>query len=152
MSPAAGLDCARLAMTLMGAEALLYPTAIGSEPHDPDLDTAQPWRRAMQGHAVSNIIPLIQLALVFRLHPVGRGSVIATFLTVVAYLAVPLAIRMVLGGGWISLGVSAVAGTLLLLAGVLRFRRALKLQGMPGLGKLAKRWSALTASRQGQQG
>jgi N-carbamoylputrescine amidase len=51
-------ECAR-AMVLMGAEALFYPTAIGSEPHDPDLDTSLPWRRAMQGHAVSNIIPII---------------------------------------------------------------------------------------------
>ncbi|HEY1920750.1 MAG TPA: polysaccharide biosynthesis C-terminal domain-containing protein [Streptosporangiaceae bacterium] len=98
--------------------------------------------------AVSNIIPLIQLALVFRLHPVGRGSVIATVLTITFFLGVPLAIRMVLGSGWISLGVSTVVGTLLLLVGVLRFRRSLKLQGMPGLGKLAKRWSALTASAQ----
>ena len=47
------------AMTLMGAEALIYPTAIGSEPHDASLDTATPWRRAMQGHAVSNIIPVV---------------------------------------------------------------------------------------------
>jgi len=47
------------AMTLMGAEVLLYPTAIGSEPHDPTLDTAVPWRRAMQGHAVSNVIPVV---------------------------------------------------------------------------------------------
>jgi N-carbamoylputrescine amidase len=47
------------AMALMGAEALLYPTAIGSEPHDPTLDTALPWRRAMQGHAVSNIMPVV---------------------------------------------------------------------------------------------
>jgi N-carbamoylputrescine amidase len=46
-------------MVLMGAEILLYPTAIGSEPHDPSLDTAAPWRRAMQGHAVSNIIPVV---------------------------------------------------------------------------------------------
>jgi N-carbamoylputrescine amidase len=46
------------AMTLMGAQALLYPTAIGSEPHDPTLDTALPWRRAMQGHAVANVIPV----------------------------------------------------------------------------------------------
>ena len=46
------------AMTLMGAQALLYPTAIGSEPHDPNLDTALPWRRAMQGHAVANVIPV----------------------------------------------------------------------------------------------
>jgi N-carbamoylputrescine amidase len=47
------------AMTLMGAELLLYPTAIGSEPHDPTLDTALPWRRAMQGHAVANVIPVV---------------------------------------------------------------------------------------------
>jgi len=47
------------AMALMGAEVLLYPTAIGSEPHDPTLDTAGPWRRAMQGHAVSNVIPVV---------------------------------------------------------------------------------------------
>jgi N-carbamoylputrescine amidase len=51
-------ECAR-AMMLMGAEVLLYPTAIGSEPHDASLDTALPWRRAMQGHAVSNIIPVV---------------------------------------------------------------------------------------------
>ena len=47
------------AMALMGAEILLYPTAIGSEPHDATLDTALPWRRAMQGHAVSNVIPVV---------------------------------------------------------------------------------------------
>ena len=47
------------AMTLMGAEALLYPTAIGSEPHDASLDTRDPWRRAMQGHAVANVIPVV---------------------------------------------------------------------------------------------
>ena len=51
-------ECAR-AMTLLGAEILLYPTAIGSEPHDATLDTAAPWRRAMQGHAVSNVIPVV---------------------------------------------------------------------------------------------
>lgn len=47
------------AMALLGAEVLLYPTAIGSEPHDPSLDTREPWRRAMQGHAVSNIMPIV---------------------------------------------------------------------------------------------
>lgn len=46
------------AMALMGAEVLLYPTAIGSEPHDDSLDTAARWRRAMQGHAVSNVMPV----------------------------------------------------------------------------------------------
>lgn len=47
------------AMALMGAEMLFYPTAIGSEPYDPDLDTSRMWRRAMQGHAVSNCMPVI---------------------------------------------------------------------------------------------
>jgi len=51
-------ECAR-AMALMGAEMLLYPTAIGTEPQDPDLDTSRVWRRAMQGHAASNCMPVI---------------------------------------------------------------------------------------------
>ncbi len=46
------------AMTLRGADVLLYPTAIGSEPQDPTLDTRDPWRRVMQGHAVANVIPI----------------------------------------------------------------------------------------------
>ena len=47
------------AMMLMGAELLFYPTAIGSEPHDASLDTARLWRRAMVGHAVSNVVPVV---------------------------------------------------------------------------------------------
>ena len=47
------------AMALNGADVLLYPTAIGAEPQDPSLDTAARWRRAMQGHAVSNVIPVV---------------------------------------------------------------------------------------------
>jgi len=46
-------------MMLRGAEVLMFPTAIGSEPHDASLDTATPWRRAMQGHAVSNVVPVV---------------------------------------------------------------------------------------------
>ncbi|MFV0645864.1 MAG: N-carbamoylputrescine amidase [Sphingomonadaceae bacterium] len=51
-------ECAR-AMALMGADILMYPTAIGSEPYDTTLDTSRMWRRAMQGHAVSNCMPVI---------------------------------------------------------------------------------------------
>jgi len=51
-------ECAR-AMAVMGAELLLYPTAIGSEPQDPSLDSRHHWRRAMQGHAASNCMPVI---------------------------------------------------------------------------------------------
>lgn len=51
-------ECAR-AMALMGAEVLFYPTAIGSEPYDAELDTSRMWRRAMQGHSVSNCMPVV---------------------------------------------------------------------------------------------
>jgi N-carbamoylputrescine amidase len=47
------------AMVLEGAEILFYPTAIGSEPHDPTLDTRLQWQRAMQGHAVANAVPIV---------------------------------------------------------------------------------------------
>jgi N-carbamoylputrescine amidase len=46
-------------LMLQGAEILLFPTAIGTEPHDPDLDTSRMWRRAMIGHAVSNVVPVV---------------------------------------------------------------------------------------------
>lgn len=51
-------ECAR-AMMLMGADLLFYPTAIGSEPENPSLDTKDLWQRAMIGHAVSNVCPVI---------------------------------------------------------------------------------------------
>lgn len=50
-------EAARI-MTLMGAELLLYPTAIGSEPQEPNLSTKDPWLRVMKGHAVANMIPI----------------------------------------------------------------------------------------------
>ncbi len=51
-------EAARI-MALKGAEILLYPTAIGSEPHDPGLDSSAHWRRVMQGHAGANMIPVV---------------------------------------------------------------------------------------------
>ena len=51
-------ECAR-AMMLLGADLLLYPTAIGSEPETPALDTKDLWQRAMIGHAVSNVVPVV---------------------------------------------------------------------------------------------
>lgn len=45
-------------MALLGAEMLLYPTAIGSEPVM-DVDSMEHWRRCMQGHAAANIMPVI---------------------------------------------------------------------------------------------
>lgn len=51
-------EAARI-MTLKGAQVLLYPTAIGSEPHAPQLSTKEPWIRVMKGHAVANMIPVV---------------------------------------------------------------------------------------------
>jgi N-carbamoylputrescine amidase len=47
------------AMALLGAEILLYPTAIGSEPQDASIDSSGHWQRTMQGHAAANIMPLV---------------------------------------------------------------------------------------------
>ncbi len=46
-------------MALNGAELLFYPTAIGSEPGDPGLDSREHWKRVMQGHAAANVVPVI---------------------------------------------------------------------------------------------
>ncbi len=46
-------------MALMGADILMYPTAIGSEPQDPTLDSRDHWQRCMQGHAAANVMPLV---------------------------------------------------------------------------------------------
>ncbi|MBQ0742361.1 N-carbamoylputrescine amidase [Halopseudomonas pelagia] len=51
-------ECAR-SMALMGAEILFYPTAIGSEPHDPNITSRDHWQRVQQGHAGANLMPLV---------------------------------------------------------------------------------------------
>ena len=66
-------ECAR-AMALQGAEVLLYPTAIGSEPYDADLDTSRMWRRAMIGHAVSNCMPVAAANRIGHEGPADRAQ------------------------------------------------------------------------------
>ena len=46
-------------MALMGAELLLYPTAIGSEPESPGVDSKDHWQRCMVGHAACNLVPVV---------------------------------------------------------------------------------------------
>ncbi|MDI9314027.1 MAG: N-carbamoylputrescine amidase [Hydrotalea sp.] len=50
-------EAARI-MALKGAEVLLYPTAIGSEPPAPDYDSSDHWQNTMLGHAAANIMPV----------------------------------------------------------------------------------------------
>ncbi len=51
-------EAARI-MALMGAEMIFYPTAIGSEPDSPEMDSRDSWQIVMQGHAAANSIPVI---------------------------------------------------------------------------------------------
>jgi N-carbamoylputrescine amidase len=46
-------------LALQGADVILYPTAIGSEPQDPTLNSADHWQRVMQGHAAANMVPVV---------------------------------------------------------------------------------------------
>ena len=45
-------------MALMGADLLMYPTAIGSEPIL-EVDSAGHWQRTMQGHSAANVVPVV---------------------------------------------------------------------------------------------
>ncbi|MBV4367653.1 N-carbamoylputrescine amidase [Erwinia phyllosphaerae] len=47
------------ALALQGAELIFFPTAIGSEPAYPDIDSQPHWTRVQQGHAAANLIPVI---------------------------------------------------------------------------------------------
>ena len=47
------------AMALMGADILLFPTAIGSEPSQPEMDSMPHWTNTMRGHAAANQVPVI---------------------------------------------------------------------------------------------
>jgi len=51
-------EAARI-MALNGAELLFYPTAIGSEPDTPELDSRDSWQLVMQGHSAANTLPVI---------------------------------------------------------------------------------------------
>jgi N-carbamoylputrescine amidase len=64
------------AMTLAGADVLLYPTAIGSEPEEPELDTRDAWQRVMIGHAVANAVGVVAAN---RIGKEGDGGEAITF-------------------------------------------------------------------------
>jgi len=61
-------------LALMGAELLFFPTAIGSEPKDAEMDTSRMWRRAMIGHAVSNCMPVIAANRIGHEAEAGEGQ------------------------------------------------------------------------------
>lgn len=67
-------------MALLGAELLLYPTAIGSEPPPAiSLDSSGHWQRTMQGHATANMIPVIASNRIGTKHATQDPSLEITF-------------------------------------------------------------------------
>jgi N-carbamoylputrescine amidase len=47
------------ALVVQGAEVLLYPSAMGSNPYDLNYDARDQWQRVMQGHSAANMVPVI---------------------------------------------------------------------------------------------
>jgi N-carbamoylputrescine amidase len=60
-------------MVLQGAEMLFYPTAIGSELHDSELDSKDHWQMVMRGHAAANIVPVIASNRIGEEHSNGES-------------------------------------------------------------------------------
>ncbi len=96
---------------------------------------------------VSNLIPLIQLGVTLRLHPLGRGTFVACGLTALAFGAVPLAARAVLGHGVEGAAAGLGAGCVVLMIGLWRFRSPLQLSAMPGMSALRARRNGRAARR-----
>jgi len=67
------------AMTLAGADIVFYPTAIGSEPEEPELDSRDAWQRVMIGHAVANAIGVVAANRIGTEGPEGDASQAITF-------------------------------------------------------------------------
>ena len=61
-------EAARI-MALDGAELIFYPTAIGSEPQFPDIESSGHWQRTMQGHAAANMLPIVASNRLAIAHP-----------------------------------------------------------------------------------
>ncbi|MHB8849864.1 MAG: N-carbamoylputrescine amidase [Acidithiobacillus ferriphilus] len=64
-------------MALQGAEILFYPTAIGSEPQAPEINSRGHWTRVMQGHAAANLVPVVAANRVGR--EIGQESEITFY-------------------------------------------------------------------------
>jgi O-antigen/teichoic acid export membrane protein len=90
---------------------------------------------------VTNLMPMAQLASSIHLQPFGRGTVLAAALSTVAFCAVPLGIRAVIGGGLAGLAAGVAAGSVVFAIGLWRFRGVLRLSAMPGVSSIQSRLS-----------
>lgn len=90
---------------------------------------------------VTNLTPLAQLAVSVRLHPFGRGSLIAMSLSALSFAVIPLAARALFGGGVVPSFAAVATGCLVEAAGLWWFRGYLRLAALPGISRLATTFS-----------
>jgi O-antigen/teichoic acid export membrane protein len=86
--------------------------------------------------AVTNLMPLAQIAATVRLHPVGRGTVIAIILSALSFGVLPVTARALAGHGAAASLTAIACGALVMAGGMWHFRRDLNLSVMPGLAQL----------------
>lgn len=85
----------------------------------------------------ANLTPLAQLAAALRLHPFGRGTLLAAGLAGLAFGVIPLVVRAALGSGAVASAGAVVAGCCVLAAGLWSLRSSLQLAALPGMSRLA---------------
>jgi O-antigen/teichoic acid export membrane protein len=87
--------------------------------------------------ALTNLMPLAQIAAAVRLHPVGRGTVIAVILSAISFGVLPVTARALAGPGAAPSLTAIACGALVMAGGMWHFRRDLNLSVMPGLAQLS---------------
>lgn len=75
--------------------------------------------------AVTNLVPLVQVAVAARVHPFGPGTAVACLLCALSFGAIPVAVRATAGGGPGASGLAVAAGCTVMAAGLWRFRAVL---------------------------
>jgi O-antigen/teichoic acid export membrane protein len=87
--------------------------------------------------ALTNLMPLAQIAATARLHPVGRGTVIAVTLSAFSFGVLPVTARALAGPGAAASLTAIACGALVMAGGMWHFRQDLNLSVMPGLAQLS---------------
>lgn len=103
-------------------------------PHYGIAGAAIGWAAAI---ALTNLMPLAQIAATVRLHPVGRGTVIAVTLSAFSFGVPPVTARALAGHGAVPSLAAIACGALVMAGGMWHFRRDLNLSVMPGLAQLS---------------
>jgi O-antigen/teichoic acid export membrane protein len=96
--------------------------------------------------AVTNLMPLAQLMVTVRLHPLGRGTLIAIALSCLSFGLLPLAIRVLVGHGVVPSVAAIACGCIVMAAGMWRFRADLYLAAWPGAARLTAVFGGSTST------